>query len=97
MTPSLRRARALALLAGCATLLAAACTGRNDGRRDGAGLSSNGAGPQPPAGYAPGQSTDTTTAPAGTPAGGAAPAAGAPAAGAPAAAGAAAATGTKAP
>jgi hypothetical protein len=88
MTATYRRARGLALLASACTLaLVASCTGRNDGRRDAAGLSSNGAGPQPPAGPRPGQNTDTSRiAPAaGAPAGGSAPGAspaGAPAAGA---------------
>lgn len=79
---TLRRARLLAGFAGLSLLaLSAACTGRNDGRRDAFGGASMGAGGPGQPGPEPGQSTDTTTAPAGA----TAPAAGAPAAGAPAA------------
>jgi hypothetical protein len=87
MTAIHRRARGFALLASAFALAAvAACTGRNDGRRDAAGMSSNGAGPLPPPGPRAGQNTDTSMiAPAaGAPAGGSA--AGASPAGAPAAA-----------
>ncbi len=101
MSVTFRRARAAALLASVFALATVtACTGKNDGRRDAAGGSSNGAGPLPPAGPRAGQNTDTTMIPAaaGAPAPGAAgttaPAA-APAATTPAPA--AAAPATKAP
>jgi hypothetical protein len=103
MTATLRRARGFALLASACTLaVLAACTGRNDGRRDAAGLSSNGAGPLPPPGPRAGENTDTSmiapaaSAPTGGSAAGANPA-GAPTAAAPAAAPAAPAPATKAP
>jgi hypothetical protein len=60
-----RRLRAATLLtvsaAALTTLSGTACVrGRNDGGRDGAGLSSNGAGPAPEPGPRAGQNTDTT-------------------------------------
>lgn len=75
MPSSWLRARSAARLAGVVTLLAvAACTGRNDGNRSPYGGSSDGEGGTPPEGPRAGMSTDTTTAPAGTPAPAAAPA-----------------------
>jgi hypothetical protein len=99
MSVTFRRARVAALLASVfAVATVTACTGKNDGRRDAAGGSSNGAGPLPPPGPRAGQNTDTTMIPAATSApapGAAAPAAGAPGAATPAPA--AAAPATKAP
>lgn len=85
MTATSRRVRALALLASCLSLVATtACTGRNEGRSDPAGGSSNGAGPLPPAGPRAGQNTDTTMIPAAAGAATAGAAATTPAASAPA-------------
>ena len=56
------------LLAALTLAAVAACRGRNDGNRDPYGGSSDGVGGSPPPGPRAGQSTDTTTAPAGTPA-----------------------------
>ncbi|MGZ8413922.1 MAG: hypothetical protein ACXW05_14435 [Gemmatirosa sp.] len=67
MSVTFRRARAAALLASVLALATVtACTGKNDGRRDAAGGSSNGAGPLPPEGPRAGQNTDTTMIPAAT-------------------------------
>jgi len=67
MSVTFRRARAAALLASVLALATVtACTGKNDGRRDAAGGSSNGAGPEAPAGPRAGQNTDTTMIPAAT-------------------------------
>ena len=64
MSARLRAAAVLAL--SLAVAGATACVnGRNDGLRDGAGLSSNGAGPAPQPGPLAGQNRDTTMAPAG--------------------------------
>ncbi|MGZ8458252.1 MAG: hypothetical protein ACXWZ4_16725 [Gemmatirosa sp.] len=94
MSVTFRRARAAALLASVFALATVtACTGKNDGRRDAAGGSSNGAGPLPPEGPRAGQNTDTTMIPAAT----SAPAPGAAATPAATPAPAAAAPATKAP
>ncbi len=62
---SLRAARAAALVAATLAVATVGCVrGRNDGGRDAAGLSSNGAGPAPQPGPLGGQNTDTTMAPA---------------------------------
>jgi hypothetical protein len=67
MSVTFRHARAAALLASVFALATVtACTGKNDGRRDAAGGSSNGAGPLPPDGPRAGQNTDTTMIPAAT-------------------------------
>jgi hypothetical protein len=64
-----RRLRTATLLAASLTVLVAAgCVrGRNDGGRDGAGLSSNGSGPAPQPGPLAGENKDTTMIPAAAP------------------------------
>jgi hypothetical protein len=66
--PASRRPVRAAAAACLLALTATACTGRNDGGRDAHGGSSDGVGGTPPAGPRAGQSTDTTTGPAGMPA-----------------------------
>lgn len=74
--PTFRARRALFVALTLAA--AAACHGRNDGNRDPYGGSSDGTGGSPPPGPRAGQSTDTTTAPAGAAAAPAPGAAGTP-------------------
>lgn len=75
-TPRRVRGSTRAILAAAlAALAVAACHGRNDGNREAYGGSSDGVGGSPPPGPRAGQSTDTTTAPAGA---AAAPAPGTP-------------------